>query len=204
MRAKTEEETFWEGPFGVEYTERNVTAPELRTDFFKKVLELAPDVRSVCELGANRGDNLAALRRVRPDLTLTGVEVNAAAASVMGQVPGVRAIVSSIQDFETDQIFDLVFTCGVLIHLNPGDLVSTYEKMVALSARYILVNEYFNPRPVEIDYRGHSSRLFKRDFAGELLDAHKQKLRVVNYGFLWNREEPGWDNTTWVLFERVS
>jgi pseudaminic acid biosynthesis-associated methylase len=203
MRAKTEQEAFWEGSFGDEYTKRNVTEPELRTGFFKRILERAPDVRSVCEFGANRGDNLAALRRVRPDLAMTGVEVNGVAAEVMGRIPGVTPVVSSIQDFNTDQRFDLVFTCGVLIHLNPDDLPATYKKMVSLSSRFVMVNEYFNPRPVEIDYRGHSGRLFKRDFAGELLDAHKNQLRVVDYGFLWKRLEPGWDDTTWVLMEKV-
>jgi pseudaminic acid biosynthesis-associated methylase len=204
MRAKTEQESFWEGSFGDEYTKRNVTEPELRAGFFKQLLERAPDIRTACELGANRGDNLAALRRVRDNLALTGVEVNAVAADVMGRIPGVTPVVSSIQDFNTDKRFDLVFTCGVLIHLNPDDLLSTYKKMVSLSSRYVMVNEYFNPRPVEIDYRGHSGRLFKRDFAGELLDAHKGQLRVVDYGFLWKRMEPGWDDTTWVLIEKVS
>ena len=204
MRAKTEQEAFWEGSFGDEYTKRNVTAPELRAGFFKRLFERAPDVRSACELGANRGDNLAALRRLRPDLALTGVEVNAAAAAVMGDIPGVTSVVSSIQDFNTEQRFDLVFTCGVLIHVNPGDLPAIYRKMVALSSRYILVNEYFNPRPVELDYRGHGGRLFKRDFAGELLDAHPDTVRVVDYGFLWKRLEPGWDDTTWVLMEKVA
>jgi pseudaminic acid biosynthesis-associated methylase len=203
MRAKTEQESFWQGSFGDEYTQRNVTGPELRSGFFKKVLERAPDVRSVCELGANRGDNLAALRRVHEGLALTGVEVNATAVEVMTRLPGVTAIMSAIQDFNTDQRFDLVFTCGVLIHLNPDDLQATYRKMVALSSRYVLVNEYFNARPVEIEYREHTGRLFKRDFAGEILDAHKDQLRVVDYGFLWKRMEPGWDDTTWVLMEKV-
>jgi pseudaminic acid biosynthesis-associated methylase len=204
MRAKTEQETFWQGSFGDEYTTRNATGPELRRPFFERVLERTKDVRSICELGANRGDNLAALRRIREDFALTGVEINEGAARTMRDVvTGVSSVVSSIQDFDPDQRFDLVFTCGVLIHLNPDDLPAIYGKMVLLSTRYILVNEYFNPRPVEIEYRGHSGRLFKRDFAGEMLDAHPNQLRVVDYGFLWKRIEPGWDDTTWVLMEKA-
>ncbi len=203
MRSKTEQETFWAGSFGDDYTKRNVSAPEQRSGFFKQVLGLAPGLQSACEFGANRGDNLAALRSVRESLSLTGVELNAGAAEIMARIPGVTPIVSSIQDFNTEKRFDLVFTCGVLIHINPDDLPAIYRKMVALSARYVLVNEYFNPRPVEIDYRGHSGRLFKRDFAGELLDAHKGQLRVIDYGFLWKRMEPAWDDTTWVLMEKV-
>ena len=39
-----------------------------------------------------------------------------------------------------------------------------------LISKYLLINEYYNPKPVSIDYRGHSERLYKRDFAGEILD----------------------------------
>src|SRR5687767_3661451 len=106
MRVKTEQESFWEGSFGDEYTKRNVTGPEQRSGFFKRILERTKDVRSACELGANRGDNLAALRLLRGDIALTGVELNAAAADVMGRIPAVTAVVSSIQDFNTDQRFD--------------------------------------------------------------------------------------------------
>lgn len=48
-------------------------------------------------------------------------------------------------------------------------LPEIYDKLFTASQRYILVAEYYNPSPVEIIYRGHSNRLFKRDFAGELM-----------------------------------
>jgi len=202
-RARTEQESFWEGGFGDEYTSRNVTEPDLRAKFFRKVFELAPTVRTACELGANRGDNVRAIHVVRPDVRLTAVEVNHSAVRQLAALPGVEAVHSSIQDFAPSAAYDLVFTCGVLIHLAPQDLPSVYAKMTALSRRYVLVNEYYNPVPVEIEYRGHKARLFKRDFAGELLDLAGGKLAVVDYGFLWKRLEPGWDNTTWVLMEKV-
>jgi pseudaminic acid biosynthesis-associated methylase len=121
---------------------------------------------------------------------------------------GIQATHSSIQDFESDREFDLVFTCGVLIHLNPSNLSGVYKKMAALSRRYILINEYYNPTPLEISYRGHSGKLFKRDFGGEFLDclngtpSATEQIRLVDYGFLWQRVHPAWDNTTWWLFEK--
>jgi spore coat polysaccharide biosynthesis protein SpsF len=55
---------------------------------------------------------------------------------------------------------------------------------------------------VAIAYRGHSDRLFKRDFAGEIMDRHSQ-LRLVDYGFAYRRD-PNFpqDDITWFLMEK--
>lgn len=204
MRTKTGQESFWEGSFGDEYTSRNrelYAGYQDRRPFFEELLRRMTGVRSVCELGANGGQNLETLRTVDPSLELTGVEINGAACEEMRKLPGVTAVQSSIQDYVPGRKFDWVFTCGVLIHVNPDDLPAVYRKLVDLSNRYVLVNEYYNPRPQEIDYRGHTGRLFKRDFAGELLDTCPD-LELVDYGFLWKRRHPAWDNTTWFLLER--
>jgi hypothetical protein len=77
--------------------------------------------------------------------------------------------------------------------------------MYDASRRYILMVEYFNPTPTEIDYRGHAGKLFKRDFAGDFIDQFgKDKVSVVDYGFWWKRMEPQWDNATWVLMQKTS
>jgi pseudaminic acid biosynthesis-associated methylase len=201
MRVKTEQELFWEGAFGSNYTVRNTELSGGRKPFWADVLRRTADVNSVCELGANRGENIRALRELSPELSLTGVEINSSAFELLCNLPDVQAVHSSIQDFTTEQRFDMVFTSGVLIHLNPDDLPRVYAKMAELSNRYVLINEYYNPHPTEIDYRGHAGKLFKRDFAGEFLDQNPQ-FSVVDYGFLWNRVHPAWDNTTWVLMEK--
>jgi pseudaminic acid biosynthesis-associated methylase len=203
-RPATHQEQFWEGAFGDAYTERNAITPQQRAPFFQQILTRAPGIQSVCELGANRGHNLLALRSLNPLLETTGVELNESACAQMAEHPGINVVHAAIQDFSPEAIFDLVYTCGVLIHLNPQDLPAVYQKMVRLSRRYILVNEYFNPSPVEITYRGHSETLFKRDFGGELMDSQPPNaLRLVDYGFLWQRDNPVWDNTTWWLFEKT-
>lgn len=122
MRARTEQEHFWAGQFGDEYTRRNATPASQRRGFFESILRRAVGVTTVCELGANRGDNLAALCEIAPNLALTGVEVNEKAIQEMrAQVPQVTAVQSSIQDFGPQETYDLVFTCGVLIHIPPDD-----------------------------------------------------------------------------------
>lgn len=202
MRTKTEQELFWEGTFGAEYTERNRINPEDRVPFFSQVLQKTFGVRSICELGANKGHNLKAIAQLSPQYELTGVELNPAALSELSQIPNTQAVHSSIQDFSPNRQYDLVYTCGVLIHLNPDDLPRVYEKMFELSSRYILINEYFNPVPVELPYRGHGDKLFKRDFAGELIEQYPNQLCVVDTGFLWKRNAPSWDDTTWFLLEK--
>ena len=75
---------------------------------------------------------------------------------------------------------------------------------MAGSRRFVMVCEYFNPTPVEVAYRGHEHALFKRDFAGELLDAYPE-LRLVDYGFTYHRD-PLYplDDSTWFLMEKTT
>lgn len=203
MRQATEQETFWAGDFGNAYTERNIVQPLARVPFFKEVLSLTNDVGAVCELGANRGHNLLALQNIIPSLQATGVELNPVAFRQLSSIAGITAVQSAILDYIPERKFDLVFTCGVLIHVNPRDLLDVYKRIADLAVRYVLINEYFNPTPTEVVYRGHSGKLFKRDFAGEFLDSATE-FEPVRWGFLWKRTEPCWDNTNWTLMRRCS
>ena len=48
-----------------------------------------------------------------------------------------------------------MFYKGVLIHINPDKLENAYENLYKNSNRFICINEYYNPSPVKINYRGH-------------------------------------------------
>jgi hypothetical protein len=64
-----------------------------------------------------------------------------------------------------------------------------------------MVCEYYNPVPVAVPYRGNTDRLFKRDFAGEMIDRYG--LRLIDYGFVYRRD--GYfpqDDVTWFLMEK--
>ena len=52
-----------------------------------------------------------------------------------------------------------------------------------------------------VRYRGTDDRLYKRDFAGELMERYQ--LRLVDYGFTYRRDNyfPQ-DDTTWFLLEK--
>ncbi len=68
-----------------------------------------------------------------------------------------------------NESFNLVFTLGVLIHINPDQLLEHMAKIYGYSKKYILIGEYFNRTPISIEYQGKKEKLFKRDFGKFLL-----------------------------------
>lgn len=204
---KTEQEAFWEGEFGNDYASRNLGKGWVaaNTALFSKILESTYAVDSVLEFGSNTGLNLKALRHLLPSAKLSAIEINKRAVDELNKWAGADEVFhQSILEFDTDAHWDLVFTKGVLIHINPDELSKVYELLYKTSNRYILVSEYYNPNPVTISYRGHTDRLFKRDFAGDLLDKYSD-LQLVNYGFVYRRDHyfPQ-DDATWFLLEKTN
>ena len=203
----TPQEQFWAGEFGSAYIERNQGDKLLASnlDFFVKSLRQARQLTSCIEFGANIGMNLKALNLLFPGLQAHGIEINSdAAAQLADTVPAAHVYNQSILDFNVSQSWDLTLIKGVLIHLNPEVLPAVYDKLVAATRRYLLVAEYYNPSPVTIQYRGHTDRLFKRDFAGEIMDHHPQ-MKLLDYGFSYRRD-PNFpqDDITWFLMEKSS
>lgn len=203
---KTEQENFWAENFGNEYIERNQGAQLLASNlsFFSKALAQAGQIKSCLEFGANIGMNLRALKLLYPSIQLQGIEINKQAAEELSNILGAENIFNgSIFDANTLQKAELSLIKGVLIHINPEMLQTVYQKLYEASSKYILIAEYYNPSPVVIPYRGHSDRLFKRDFAGEFLDKFPD-TELVDYGFAY-RKDPAFpqDDVTWFLLKKV-
>lgn len=201
----TEQEAFWAGEFGTDYIARNqgdfLLASNL--DFFCKALRQARMADSCIEFGANIGMNLKALKLLYPSQQQYGIEINREAAAQLTEViPAQHVFNQSILEFTPEQQCDLALIKGVLIHINPDVLPQVYDKLVASTSRFLMVAEYYNPSPVAIPYRGHTDRLFKRDFAGEIMERHP-KMRLVDYGFAYKRD-PNFpqDDITWFLMEK--
>jgi len=202
----TPQEEFWAGPFGTEYIDRNRSDQLLASnlEFFSRALRRAGRVSSCVELGANIGMNLKALKLLYPDLEARGVEINPDAARRLRDLVGAANVhEGSIFDWSLSGQVQLSLIKGVLIHLNPEMLPKAYDSLYAASSRYVLLAEYYNPNPVAINYRGHSDRLFKRDFAGEMMHRFPD-LMLVDYGFSYRRD-PAFpqDDITWFLLEKA-
>jgi pseudaminic acid biosynthesis-associated methylase len=202
---KTAQESFWAGEFGDEYSKR-VDSDEILaayTAMHSRILQRTSGVGSIIEFGANIGLNLRSYKRLLPKAELSAIELNPTAVKALKEISDISHVhAQSILEFEPAKQYDLALIKTVLIHINPDALTKVYERLYAASRRYICIAEYYSPSPVSVEYRGHSERLFKRDFAGEMLDKYPD-LNLVDYGFVYHR-----DNTfpigdvTWFLLEK--
>lgn len=202
---KTEQESFWAGEFGTQYINRNQNAELLSSNLalFSQALRSAHKPKGCMEFGANVGINLRALKLLYPQQEQFAVEINADAANELRTIlPPENVFHTSILDYSPAKQFDLVLIKGVLIHINPEYLSQVYETLYHSIGRYLLICEYYNPTPVQVLYRSHSDRLFKRDFCGEILDCYPD-LELVDYGFVYHRDPTfPQDDINWFLLER--
>ena len=200
MSSRSEQEEFWAGEFGTGYIDRNSSEEWVRSNkvFFAKSLRgLSQSPGSILEIGSNIGLNMLALKDLYPQAKLASVEINTDACTALASIVD-QVFNQSIQEYDAKEKFELVLIKGVLIHMNPDDLPSTYKKIAASSSKYVLIAEYYNPTPIAIDYRGHKDKLFKRDFAGEFLDTNPT-WRIQDYGFVYHKDQFPQDDLTWFL-----
>lgn len=201
---------FWRGRQGDDYIGRNDLASDQfqsRCLMWQKILaNCAPrQPLSALEVGANIGRNLRAISTVSPGTELIAVEPNAAARSTLSLQPFMlrrgQVFSGAAQALPmTNNFADLVFTCGVLIHIPPSDLLSACREIVRVSRRWVVAIEYFSDKEEMIRYRGEDNKLWKRDFGKFYLDHFP--LRPVHVGFEW-RVTTGLDNLTWWVFEKT-
>lgn len=198
---KTLQEKFWKGNFGNNYIDRNQNSKGVFT-IVRDLIKNKITISNALELGANIGLNLDALKKAYPIAKMYGVEINKTACDVGKKKHTFYN--NSVYNFTSKKKYDLVFSSGVLIHQNPKYLKKFYQKLYGLSKKYIYIAEYFNPTPVEIEYRNKKELLFKRDFAKEFWEKYP-RIELIDYGFHW-KEDPllknNCDNENWFLFKK--
>jgi spore coat polysaccharide biosynthesis protein SpsF len=202
---RTDQAKFWESEFGDQYILRN-NSPQLLAanlslfaEIFKSTELVSP---KFLEFGANIGMNAQAIKLLFPDSIYSGVEINKNAYSELEKVAD-HAYLNSFEEFTGEQTYQVTFTKGVLIHLDPSSLDTAYEKLYQYTDKFILIIEYYNPSPVAIEYRGNHDKLFKRDFAGEIL-AKFPDLHLADYGFVYHQGRFPQDDLTWFLLQKSS
>lgn len=206
MKTYDEQEQFWEKEYALEYIEKNSNFDNgLGVEAWKIMLKYTKgDFIEYLECGCNIGRNIKQIELAFPTAKPSIIEISKPAFDyVTSQYSFTKACNSRILDANLKKnYFDLVFTIGVLIHINPERLLDHMEKMFNFSNRYILIGEYFNRTPISIEYQGQKEKLFKRDFGKLFLENFKVKL--VDYGFLWGHiyDAAGFDDITWWLFEK--
>ncbi len=200
----TEQEDFWFGEFGNDYIDRNnndlIVASNL--SLFSKILSSTSSINNVIEFGSNIGLNLRALDKLLPGVDLTAVEINTKAVESIKKWGKAKVVHESILNIKLEDKYDLSFIKGVLIHIDPEKLKIVYDNLYNSSNKYIAIVEYYNPTPVEISYRGHDDRLFKRDFAGDMMKMYPD-LKLIDYGFVYHKDSNfPQDDVTWFIMEK--
>ena len=203
----TEQENFWAGEFGNNYIKRNMSKQLLASNinFFSNSLKNTYKIKDCIEFGSNIGMNLKAIGSLYPNLNKYAIEINNKAIDYLKSIVKEENIFNqSILDFNSDKKWDLVLIKGVLIHINPTKLDIVYEKLFSATRKYLLICEYYNPNPISLDYRGNADKLFKRDFAGEILSKYNN-LQLLDYGFVYHNDNKfPQDDITWFLLKNNS
>ena len=200
----SEQEKFWAGNFGDEYISRNTDEKLLSSNLklFSKIFSSIDSIESVIEYGPNVGLNLRAINTLFPDIQLSGVEINENAIKELSKIKNIESFHQSILDFQANKQWDFVFTKGVLIHIAPDDLSKIYNILYKTSRKWICLIEYYNPTPIEIEYRGYSEKLYKRDFCSDLRDKYPD-LKLIDYGFVYHDDPVSpQDDLTWFLLSK--
>ena len=198
---------FWTGDTGNQYIKRNQTNSENkknRLNFWKNIfnrVELTDNAK-IFEVGANIGLNLNAIQSIG-NFDMYAIEPNRNACQeiiknkILDQEHLLQNVANEIGF--SDNKFDMVFTCGVLIHIHPENLLDAMKEICRVSKKYIVCAEYFSDKDEEINYHGQDGLLFKKDFGSFYLD-NFPNLKLIDYGFSW-KKVTGMDNLTWWIFE---
>lgn len=145
--------------------------------------DMDKDIR-ILEVGANIGNQLGCLRDMG-FTNLYGVDVSRKAVEMAKILnPGVHIIPGSALDLPfQDGNFDLVFTSGMLIHINPDDIRRVIGEIYRCSSAYIWGLEYHDMVYQEVPYRvdevGHSM-MWKGPFQA-MFCRHGVELKELAY-----------------------
>ncbi|OGL88692.1 methyltransferase type 11 [Candidatus Uhrbacteria bacterium RIFCSPLOWO2_02_FULL_49_11] len=192
----TQQEQFWQGQFGADYTERNNYDPAAFDAFYQQIYGVARSTMNdeflspisppkkgeikegvskeqwnILEVGCNVGNQLNLLQQ-QGYKNLYGIEIMEYAVERAKQLTkGINIVQGSAFDLPfKNNYFDLVFTSGVLIHIHPDDVKKAMAEIVRVSKKYIWGFEYFAETLTEIKYRDHQDRLWKTNFSNLYLD----------------------------------
>lgn len=196
----------WASRFGVDYTNRNAMSIEemdamylnryglSRTEMNTEFLSIIDrDVR-ILEVGANIGLQLEFLQKMGFKY-LYGIEVSAYAVEMSkSRARGLNIIKGDALDIPfKDDWFDLVFTSGVLIHINPHNLPFAMKEIYRCSSHYIWGFEYYADRLTQVKYREAeqtSDLLWKDNFPmiycgvfSDLSVLNSRRFKVLGEGF---------------------
>ncbi len=167
----------WGGKFGQEYTYRNALSLDELDGLYKKNFGLTRTALNeiflsgqgknikILEVGSNIGNQLQLLR-VMGFKNLYGIDINKCAIDFCKSMTRDLGIIqaSAYNIPFKDECFDLVFTSGLLIHIDPTHIRSVLKEIYRCSKEYIWGYEYYAEEYTELTYRDQRELLWKADF----------------------------------------
>lgn len=183
----------WAGEFGNDYLKRNQVDWRKRIAFWATIVHRT-GARSFFEMGANAGWNLSAIKRAYPDVIVAGNDINTLACE-QARMAGLNVVNQLDFNAACPGRYELVFTAGVLIHIEPEHLDEVMRALIAKSYRWVLAIEYAADVETQVEYRGHTEKCWKRPY-GALYEA--LGLKLVDSG----DAGAGFDRCTYWLLER--
>lgn len=200
MSKTTEQMLKWKGVFGKEYTDRNaLTLEEMealykrnygvtRTELNRRFLEGIDHSTRILEVGSNIGNQCLCLQRMGFS-NLYGIELQGYAVELSkSRTRNINIIQGSALDIPfKDGYFDLVFTSGLLIHIQPSNIAEVMKEIQRCTRVYIWGLEYYADKFTEVTYRGHKNLLWKADYARLYLErfddlelVKEERLKYLN------------------------
>lgn len=121
-----------------------------RLELSQHISSLAPHNGSVLEFGCSSGRNLATLRQLRPDLALTGIDMNEVTVGVGRDAnPDITFVLGDESVLDAQPTHDVVFTCSVLDHIPDPYWRNVYDELVRVAKCAVVLLE-----PVVFEVRG--------------------------------------------------
>jgi pseudaminic acid biosynthesis-associated methylase len=182
----------WMGKFGAEYTDRNtlsldeldklylnnygISRNTLNNEFLKDIII---NSARVLEVGSNIGNQLLMLQKMGFN-NLYGIELQRYAIKIAQQrAQNIHFCQGSVYDMPfKDNFFDLVFTSGLLIHINPINIKIALKEIYRCTNNYIWGFEYWSDNYTEVRYRGNKEMLWKTDFGKLYLETFDDLIMV--------------------------
>ncbi len=200
MNSKKKE---WETRFGYEYPRRNMFTPSeldqlyldrygvTRTGMNHEFLDLLDRDIVILEIGSNIGNQLHLLHNMGFK-NLYGLEINDYAIKKSIKLHyGLPIYVIKGEAIDIpfkDSFFDLVYTSGVLIHINPNNIGKVIQEIIRCSKQYIWGFEYFQDEGYkQIKYHGQNNMLWKTDFK-KLYLKNNPELKLITEKLYHYRE----------------
>ena len=144
------------------YTNDNLETEQQKLGDFFYHLSLGLGAKKICEVGTNVGNNLMGFPK---QFDVTGIDLNEHALSIAKKkYPEFKFDLDSILKLPyADSTFDLVFTRGVLIHIDPKNIDKATSEIFRISKKWIVCLEYFGEDAKSIPWKRGNDLLWYRN-----------------------------------------